>query len=198
MSRGKHASGRIKIFGVNHHGKHAKNEMVVYNPVYAKISSCLGSLAIATSLLTFVTLGKYKGTLASSDTARVARYMLELNKTEASVTEMLPETTENIEFKVKNYNDAKQNEVNLRYRIIVEMPEVVNLPINYTLYRVYSNNVEEEVTLQGGVSNYITVDTSNVEHNYRLKMEWQNGQDSILYQNLTDNIKISIDSEQID
>ena len=198
MSRGKHASGRIKIFGVNHYGKHAKNEMVVYNPIYAKISSCLGSLAIATSLLTFATLGKYKGTLASSDTARVARYMLELNKTETAITEMIPETSENIEFTVKNFDATKQNEVNLKYRIIIEMPEIVNLPLNYTLYRVYSNNVEEQVVLQGGISDYINVDTSNVEHNYKLKIQWQSGQDSILYQNLTDNIKISIDSEQID
>ena len=136
MKRAKHTSGRIKFFAMNQHGKHARNDLVVYNPIYAKISSCLSSFAISTSLLTCLTLGKYKGTLASSDTARVAHFVLQLTNNETSLTEFIPNTTRNIDFEVKNFEDTIQNEVKLRYRILLNMPETVYLPVDYTLYKV--------------------------------------------------------------
>ena len=85
IKRGKHASNRVVFFGTSKRGKHAKDEIIVYNPLYAKITTCLGSFALATSLFTIATLGKYKGTLASSDTARVARYLIELTKKEETI-----------------------------------------------------------------------------------------------------------------
>ena len=217
MKRAKHFNGKMIFFGKASYGKHAKNEIVVYNPLYAKISSCLGSFAVATSLLTCVTLGKYKGTLASSDTARVAKYYVELKGDETSITEVLPETTQNIEFEVKNYqgeleNITSRSEVDLKYRIIIgkdvdfikdagiiiETPVDGNLPLDYKLYRISTGNVEEEVTLVGGETDYINVGLSATSHKYRLKLIWQDGKDAILYQNLTDDFKIIIDSEQKD
>ncbi len=198
--RGKHASGKFRFFNLRSQGKHFKNEMVVYNPIYAKISSCLGSLAIATSLITFATFGKYKGTLASSDTARVAKYMLKLSKTDVSITEFIPNTTQSINFEVKNYDELEneKNEVKLKYRILLDTPVSPNLPIDYKLYRIYDGNVEEEIILTNGISTYIDVELANTTHAYRLDLIWRNNCDEIIYQNLIDNIKISIDSEQVD
>lgn len=92
MKKGKHAKNRITLFG-NNKGKHSKDELVVYNPIYAKISAYVSSLAIATSFFTCISFGKYKGTFASSDTARVANYVLKLesdqNKIERICTRKL-------------------------------------------------------------------------------------------------------------
>lgn len=212
--RGKHTSNKTQFFGISKCGKHAinrsnsfiiskcgkryKNELVVYNPIYARISSCLSSLVIATSLLTFATLGKYKGTLASSDTARVAKYMVNLISSDTAITEFIPNTTRTIEFSVKNFDSAEQSEVKLRYRIIIEMPENVHLPIDYKLYKLNNEDVKEEVSIVAGMSDYIEVDTTNVEHRYIVELTWRDGYNQIEYQNLTDNITISVDSEQID
>ena len=200
---GKHSSNSIKSFGFSKRGKHAKDELIVYNPVYARLSTCLGSFAIATSLFTLATFGKYKGTLASSDTARVARYLIELNKTEETITEILPETTKNIEFEVKNFegdivNPEKQNEVKSKYKLKLEIVDVLDIPLEYHLYRIYSLEDQREIILTDGESNFIEVDSLCTVHKYRLELIWQNGYDEIIYQNLSDHIKISIDSEQID
>lgn len=77
MKKGRHAKSKITFFGKKK-GKHCKDELIVYNPVYARISACVSSLAIATSFFTCLSFGKYKGTFASSDVARVAKYVLKL------------------------------------------------------------------------------------------------------------------------
>lgn len=84
MRKGRHAKNRITLFG-NGKGKHSKDELVVYNPLYARISACVSSLAIATSFFACISFGKYKGTLASSDTARVAKYVLKLESDQNKV-----------------------------------------------------------------------------------------------------------------
>lgn len=203
MKRARHFNGKIVIFTKIKYGKHAKNEMIVYNSLYAKISSCLSSFAIVTSFLACATLGKYKGTVASSDIARVAKYYVELKCNQTAITEILPKTTQNIDFEVKNYeekigNIISRSEVNLKYKILIEYPEEENLPLDYKLYRVSEGDIEEEVTLNGGESDYIEVGVSTVSHKYRLKLIWQDKKDAILYQNITDNIKIVIKSEQKD
>ena len=203
MKKGKHANNKIKFTFTCKHAKHLKNELVVYNPLYAKVSACIGSFAIATSLFTFMTLGKYKGTLASSDTARVARYVLQLTKTDETITEILPSDTKNIEFAIRNYegeieSPEKINEVKLKYKIKIEIIDSLSLPLSYKLYREYNQGNQEEILLTNGESEFINIDMSSSEHKYKLEVKWQNGFDQIAYQNLTDHIKISIISEQID
>lgn len=201
MKRGKHASNRI-VFFCNKRGKHFKNELIVYNPIYARFSACIGSLAIATSFLTCLTFGKYKGTLATSDTARVARYLLNLTSTETSITEFIPETTRSFNFYVSNFegeinNPTAQNEVLLRYFIKIELPQTINLPLNYNLYKI-ENDVETQITLNNGQSDWIQVSTVNQMDTYRLDIIWETNKDEYTYQNLTDNIKIFIELEQVD
>ena len=203
IKRGKHASNRVVFFGTSKRGKHAKDEIIVYNPLYAKITTCLGSFALATSLFTIATLGKYKGTLASSDTARVARYLIELTKKEETIIEILPKTTTNIEFEVKNYegeknNPDKQNEVKSKYKLKIQMMDVLDMSMEYHLYRIFSQDDQREVALTNGESDYVQVDTVSSEHKYKLQLIWQNGYDEIIYQNLSDHIRITVDSEQVD
>ena len=155
-------------------------------------------ISLVILLLAMISLSIISGTLASNDTARVAKYMLELTNTNNSITEFIPNSTQSVSFSVKNYNGQEKNEVKLRYKIILDTPVNSNLPINYRLYRVHNANSEEEIILTNGVSSYIEMEMVNVIHEYRLDLIWQNGCDEIIYQNLVDNIKISIDSEQID
>jgi len=201
LKRGKHASNKIVFFG-NKKGKHFKNELVVYNPIYARFSTCIGSLAVATSFLTCLTLGKYKGTLAAGDTARVARYLLNLTSTETSITEFIPETTRSFNFYVFNFEGqidkpSAQNEVLLKYLINIELPKNSNLPLQYKLYKI-ENGTEKEITLIDGQSDWIQVSTVNQMDTYRLDIIWETNKDEYTYQNLTDNIKISIELEQVD
>ena len=200
---GKHSNNKIKFFCFNNSGKHAKNEMTVYNPLYAKLSTCIGSFAVAISFLAFATFGKYKGTLASADAARVAKYIIELSEPETTITEFIPNTTRTIDFEIKDFegeieNIIAQNEVKTRYKIVVGFPNTWNLPVECKLYRVYSENSKEEINFVNGESDYFEFGLSSVVHKYRLELKWQSGHEEIYYQNLTDNITISIESEQMD
>ena len=203
MAKGKHMDHRIVFYRSRNAGRHAKNEIIKYNKFHAKLNAGLGSLAVAASFITCVTLGKFKGTLAGEDNARVARYVLELTEPDTTITEFIPSTTRNIDFQVKNYKGDEANaqntsEVKLKYRISVELPATAKLPLDYKLYRVYDESNEEEVTLTNGRSEYVMVSTASEVHSYRLDITWQDGHDEIDYQNLTDSIIISAESEQID
>lgn len=203
MAKGKHADNRIVFFGGNKVGKHAKNELIKYNAFQAKLNAGLGTAAMVISFLTCMTFGRFKGTLAGNDTARVARYALEVSEPETSVTEFIPNTTRNVEFEVKNFkgltgNSSNTSEVKIKYRVIIELPITAQLPIDYTLYRVYDNDREEEMALTDGKTDYVEVDPTSTTHKYRLKMEWQSGRTDIRYQNLKDDVRILVESEQID
>lgn len=203
MARGKHADNRMVLFASKQAGKHAKNELIKYNPIQAKLNAGLGTAAMVISFLTCMTFGRFKGTLAGNDTARVARYALELSEPETSITEFIPNTTRNVEFEVKNFkgttgNSNNTSEVKIKYRVIVELPITAQLPIDYTLYRVYDDDREVEVTLTDGRTDYIEVGTTSEIHKYRLKMEWQSGRTDIKYQNLKDDVRILVESEQVD
>lgn len=201
MKRGKHASNRIVFFSTKK-GKHSKNELVVYNPLYAKFSACISSLAITTSFFTCLTFGKYKETWATSDIARPAKYLLNLTSSETSITRFIPETRRSLNFYVSNFegevnNPTAQNEVLLRYFIKIQLPETINLPLDYKLYKI-ENDVETSVDLNNGQSEWIQVSKTSKIDTYRLDIIWETGENENIYQNLTDNIKILIESEQID
>ena len=203
MKKGKHSSNRIIFFSNSKRGKHAKNEIVVYNPIYAKISACIGSFAVATSFLACVTFGKYKGTYASADTARAARYVLNLRSLQTSITEFVPNTTRSINFEVKNFegeldNPTLLNEVKLRYSIHIDTPPDANLPLEYKLYRINSDSSQSELPLKNKISDYVEVSTTSEIHTYRLDVIWPDGLNQDIYQNRTDNIKVSVEVEQLD
>ena len=200
--KGKHASTKV-IFFAPKNGKHSKNELIVYNPLYARFSACLSSLAVATSFLVCLTFGKFKGTLASTDAARAARYILDLSSQQTSITEFVPNTVKSTTFEIRNFkgdleNPAQVNEVKLRYKIKIEAPSVANLPLNYKLYNIDDEANPVEIVLNNNASNYIEVSSKAQIHKYRLDIIWQNGLDEVIYANLTDEINIAVDAEQID
>ena len=114
----------------------------------------------------------------------------------------MPETSKNIYFQVSNFeenrsNESINNEVLLKYLVNITIPENANLPLEYKLYRII-DGTESEVTLTEGKSEWINVATENEVHEYKLYIKGKNGENDISYQNLTDNIKISVELEQLD
>ncbi len=114
----------------------------------------------------------------------------------------MPESYKNIYFNVSNFEQNRSkgtinNEVALRYRININLPENANLPLDYELFRI-ENGTETEITLENGKSAWVEVATECEIHEYRLYIKWRDGEKDISYKNLTDNIKISIELEQID
>ncbi len=200
--KGKHASTKV-IFFAPKCGKHSKNELIVYNPLYARFSACLSSLAVATSFLVCLTFGKFKGTLASADVARAARYVLDLSGQQTSITEFIPNTVRSTTFEIRNFkgdleNPTYVNEVKLKYTIKIESVNVANLPLDYKLYNIDDEANPVEIALTNNISDYIEVSSNAQIHKYRLDVIWQNGLDEVIYANLTDEINIVVDAEQID
>lgn len=200
--KGKHASTKV-IFFAPKSGKHSKNELIVYNPLYARFSACLSSLAVATSFLVCLTFGKFKGTLASADVARAARYVLDLSGQQTSITEFIPNTVRSTTFEIRNFkgdleNPTYVNEVKLKYTIKIESVNVANLPLDYKLYNIDDEANPVEIALTNNISDYIEVNSNAQIHKYRLDVIWQNGLDEVIYANLTDEINIVVDAEQID
>ena len=175
----------------------------MYNPLYARFSACLSSLAVATSFLVCLTFGKFKGTLASADVARAARYVLDLSGQQTSITEFIPNTVRSTTFEIRNFkgdleNPTYVNEVKLKYTIKIESVNVANLPLDYKLYNIDDEANPVEIALTNNISDYIEVSSNAQIHKYRLDVIWQNGLDEVIYANLTDEINIVVDAEQID
>ncbi len=109
----------------------------------------------------------------------------------------MPETSKNIYFQVSNFEENKNNEVSLKYLVNIIIPENSNLPLEYKLYRIIGET-ETEVTLTDGKSEWIDVAAENEVHEYKLYIKWKDDEKDVAYQNLTDNIKILIELEQLD
>ncbi|MDO5557360.1 MAG: hypothetical protein Q4G05_03870 [Clostridia bacterium] len=201
---GRHAKNRIIVFSKSK-GKHSKNEIVTYNPVYARIVTCLSSIAVTTSFVACVSLGKFKTTLGCDDTSKIARFAIDLSSLQTSIENFVPNSTRDFDFMITNFEEIDSeifsSDVKLRYRIVIENKSK-NLPLEFNLSKIDRENNDEiltQITLTNNISDWFELENINQKDDYRLTLIWNvgDGIDSS-YSNISDLFEVLAEFEQID
>ena len=135
-------------------------------------------------IVTFLSLSKYKSTIAGSSTGRVAKYVLGIstnNIISIPVSPVEPNNSQEFYFELSNEEEnEKQNEVTLKYNI--ELENMANLPLEFKLYKYNENSAEyNELKLNSNVTDSININASDkINHKYKLEIKWkENGKPGI-------------------
>lgn len=106
-----------------------------------------------------------------------------------------------LEFYICNYDENNNiSDVGMEYYITLELSQE-NAPLMYKLYRVYSEEVEEEVEIIIDKNTIRTIKpvemngNENIKHNYKLEISYDNNSINSLDENL--GVSISVKSQQI-
>lgn len=160
-------------------------------------------LIIVTLVVTGVSFSKYGTIVDGTDTARVAKPVLEyvpgtatyngVEQGSLSFTDVKPGDVVVYQFQIRNFKNEDLNEVLLKYKIdvSVESESEILLPLTKELDSVgtYPSTGDGWTILGMG---------ENITHSYTLNIVWNESQTGSEYANKTQTIRITINAEQID
>lgn len=162
-------------------------------------------LIIVTLVVTGVSFSKYGTIVDGTDTARVAKPVLEYVPVSAtfrgipvgsisgglSFNDVKPGDELVYIFQIRNFDGVNLNEVLLKYNINVNVEPVGELPLTPTITPALAYP-------SAGPSWTILGMGENITHSYTLRILWNAAQTGSGYSNKTQTIKITINAEQID
>ncbi len=159
---------------------------------------------ITTSIVLIFSLSKYKSTVASENSAKVAAFVLELQSDsilDIPIEPIAPNSKQEILFEVSNQKDQKQSEITMQYT--VEISSMANLPLSFKLYRYNESTKQyEQVKLTANTTDQIKYGFSEqVNHKYKLEINWNTNAEnynSYEYSKTIDKIKIAVNAIQVD
>ena len=154
-------------------------------------------------IVTFISLSKYRSTIAGSSTGRVAKYVLGISTNNIISIPVAPVEPNNIQEFYFELNNEEENEVTLKYNI--ELENMANLPLEFKLYKYNENSTEyDELKLNSNVTDDISISASDkINHKYKLEIKWKentenSNYDSYKYSKTIDYIKIVVNAVQVD
>lgn len=163
-------------------------------------------LLLVTSIVSSVSLSKYATTIEDSDLTRVARPVFSYEPVSATLNgDSVPNISGGIEltdvmpgdeliyvFRINNFEGESINQVTLKYNIeIFFEPALVNLPFTHTLVPAAT------YTSAGG--NWIYLGIGEEEsHSYTLTVNWDETHEDPEYQGKQQEIKVEINTQQVD
>lgn len=158
-------------------------------------------------IVTFLSLSKYRSTIAGSSTGRVAKYVLGISKNNIiniPIEPVEPNNSQEFYFEISNETEnKKKNEVTLKYNI--ELENMANLPLEFKLYKYNEDSTEyDELRLNSNVTDNINISASDkINHKYKLELKWKkntenSNYDSYKYSKTIDYIKIIVNAAQVD
>ena len=160
-------------------------------------------LIIVTLVVTGVSFSKYGTIVDGTDTARVAKPVLEyvtgiatyngVQQESLSFENVKPGDAVAYQFQICNFKNEDlieiRNEVLLRYKIEVSVEPENVLPLTKNLVGSYPSDGDGWTILGMG---------ENITHSYTLNIVWNESQTGSEYANKTQTIRITINAEQID
>ena len=155
---------------------------------------------VTTIIIVFQTISKFKSSVATNSTARVAYPAIDLTSSQILETSINPNSAEKeFVFSVKNSNGVNKTQVTMKYNIQIET--LSNLPLEFELY-TYDNEKMGTTNLLNGngkkTNEFILSDFDNDEKNtYKLKIKWKDGATDYRYNNTIDYVRIRVNSEQV-
>lgn len=157
---------------------------------------------ITTIIVTTLTLSKYETSMAESSSTKTAIPVMDVSSNVIQL-EINPIEQENIytekiyNFSVSNNKAGQESEVSMEYTIQIE--SLANLPLEFELYT--QEDVQETNNLfkdNGSVTETIQIKLGEEPHTYKLKIKWREGENSYLYNQTIDYIRIVMNSNQVD
>lgn len=174
-----------------------------------RIIFALGLLAFLL-FVTPIALSKYEQTATSTANVGIAFYLLNADyyTSDVKLLNLKPQDDPYIyTFKIANFKDARQSEVNLTYDLSIKT--TTNLPLTFALYMNYdtNNNIitgdNTAADADGTYFRILTTDqiellyTNKTENIYTLYVYFPSTYNNLKYQDLVDNIEIDVDSKQV-
>lgn len=168
------------------------------------LSAYLSYLLVATLLFTGVSFSKFASTASGSDSATVARVVINGTETTTANTITLDKpngsTTASYSFSVSNAKNGTVSEVSLSYKIIVNLPDA--LPTGVTVNLVKSGSTAEHTATISNSNKTYTFSNSSftfpagsaATHSYTLNFV---GGGSLVESKILNGITVSVTAEQI-
>lgn len=165
------------------------------------IKTYLVCLVILTFFVTSVSLSRYIMRVEGGDSARVAKYIVEINmqkdfeSVELQLDDIMPGESHDYEFAVANNDGANRSEV--AFSFYIELTTTALLPLEITIsegVNVYEYNHSEEKII---TDIYYIGTSSNQTVEFLITFAWDAEENDAIYQGLTDTISINVFWEQL-
>lgn len=165
-------------------------------------------ITIITSIIVVAfSMSRYQSTFAEEDNGSVAMSILDIQASDILTLKMNPNSpncSQEFNFEVSNENgDGEKNEVSLLYTIEIE--NVANLPLNFTIYKFNEETKEYEViNMTSNITEQFEMNVNEINnHKYKLKIDWKTNTenvayDSYKYSKTMDYVKIIVNAIQKD
>ncbi len=140
---------------------------------------------------------RYEQKYTATNTAQVAVPIIKLLDTEAITLRINPNEKEKIyTFKVSNADEEKKSEVSMQYTIQIKTLD--NLPLEFELYKYENGQAGTTNLLNNNITENIPMKLGSSEHEYQLKIKWQDNSNDYKYAKVVDYVQINLKSEQMD
>ena len=106
------------------------------------------------------------------------------------------EKEKNYTFKVSNVDEDKKSEVSMQYTIQIKTLD--NLPLEFELYKYENGQIGTTNLLTNNITPNIPMKLGSAEHEYQLKIKWQDNSNDYKYAKVVDYVQINLKSEQMD
>ena len=154
-------------------------------------------LCIITSIiLVSVSISKYKNVMSVSDSVQVAVPIINLEENVLDVRINPTDTEKDYVFKVSNKEEDKKSEVSMQYTIQIKTLD--NLPLEFELYKYENGQIGTTNLLTNNITQNIPMKLGSAEHEYQLKIKWQDNSNDYKYAKVVDYVQINLKSEQMD
>lgn len=158
------------------------------------------AVLITTIIVTAFTLSRYRTTVFSKSSAKVATPVINLSNDTLNIEINPVQNLQSYVFEVSNYEDENESEVSMVYNLQIKTANA--LPLEFELY-----NYDETTNAETGNNLLVTNNTTDeIEmkegqkrtNKYILKIKWKEDQKNYLYSKEIDYIQLVLNSHQAD
>lgn len=163
---------------------------------------CLACIIIISTIFTFnLSNSRYMDEIKAEDEVlAVPIITLSNNVNNYSIENMLPGDIKEYIFQVSNVDGQQTNEILLTYYFKINMETIV--PLEVEIYEILTDGTEEKITITNNVTEefqmpLVEEEIDKVTKDYKLKIIWDESQNSYEYAGQTININITLEAIQV-
>jgi len=157
---------------------------------------------IISTIFTFnLSNSRYMGEIKAQEQILAIPIITLSNNTQSyTIENMLPGDEQEYPFQVSNVDGQQNNEILLKCCFKINMQTTV--PLKVEIYEVSTNGTERKLTINDNVTetfnmNVVTTEADKVTKNYKLKIIWDESDNSYEYAGQTINMNIMLEATQV-
>lgn len=162
---------------------------------------CLACIIISTIFTFNLSNSRYMGEIKAEDEVLAVPIITLSNNTYSySIENMLPGDANEYTFQVSNVDGEQANEILLTYYFKINMETIV--PLEVEMYEILEDGTEEKITITNNVTEEFQMDVvaeeaDKITKDYKLKIIWDESQNSYEYAGQTINMNITLEAIQV-